>query len=95
GNSPEPSGEKPPPLLTGLSLFESLKDTFPKAFGKKPDSRQIAQLRDLGKEISSAGGATGEQVYDAFKEACDQNIFSVSYVRKILLAWLGMPRAPP
>ncbi|GAH65647.1 unnamed protein product, partial [marine sediment metagenome] len=95
GNSPEPSGEKPPPLLTGLSLFESLKDTFPKAFGKKPDSRQIAQLRDLGKEISSAGGATGEQVYDAFKEACDQNKFSVRYVRAILLDWLGVPRAPP
>jgi len=95
GNLPSALGSRAPPSLTDLSLFESLKDTFPKAFGKKPDSRQIAQLRDLGKEISSAGGATAEQVYDAFKEACDQNIFSVCYVRKILLAWLGVPRAPP
>ncbi len=95
GILPSALGSKSSPSLTGLSLLESLKDTFPKAFGKKPDSREIAQLRDLGKEISSAGGATAEQVYDAFKEACGQNIFSVSYVRKILLAWLGVARAPP
>ena len=95
GNSPESSGEKPPPSLTGLPLFESLKDTFPKAFGRKPDSRETAQLRDLGKEISSAGGATAEQVYDAFKEAAAQNKLHISYIRKILHAWLGLERGPP
>jgi len=52
-------------------------------------------LRDLGKEISSAGGATAKQVYDAFKEACGLNKFSVSYVRAILLDWLGVARGPP
>ncbi len=93
----EGKGQKPhaPPSLTGLSLFEYLKDTFPQAFGRNPNSREIAQLRDLGKEISSAGGATKEQVYDAFKEACGQNKYSVSYVRAILFAWLGVARAPP
>ncbi|MDO9579466.1 MAG: hypothetical protein Q7J06_02705, partial [Bacteroidales bacterium] len=69
GNSPEVSGEESSPPLTGPPLFESFKDTFPQAFGRKPDSREVAQLRDLGKEISAAGGATAEQVYDAFKEA--------------------------
>lgn len=85
----------PSPSLTDLSLFKFLQDTFPQAFGKKPDSREIAQLRDLGKEISSAGGATVEQVYDAFKEACSMKKFSVRYVRAILLDWLGVARAPP
>ena len=99
GNSPETQNRSqvrnPSPPLTGLSLFNYLVDTFPQAFGRKPDSRETAQLRDLGKEISSAGGATAEQVHDAFKEACSHNKFSVSYVRAILLDWLGVPRAPP
>jgi len=95
GNSPEHSGEKPPSSLTGSTLYDHLVDTFPKAFGRKPDSRETAQLRDLGKEISAAGGATAAQVFDAFKEACDHNKFRVSYVRAILLDWLGLARSPP
>ncbi|MBA7615830.1 hypothetical protein ES703_23116 [subsurface metagenome] len=95
GNSPEGSGEESSPSLTGSSLFGYFNEVFPKAFGRKPDSREIAQLRDLGKEISSAGGATAKQVHDAFKEACDLNKFSVSYVRAVLLAWLGLERGPP
>lgn len=95
GISPESSGEKPSPSLTDLPLQEYLTETFPQAFGRKPNSREVAQLRDLGEEISSAGGATAEQVYDAFKEACGQNKLSVSYVRAIILDWLGVPRAPP
>ncbi|GAI23505.1 unnamed protein product, partial [marine sediment metagenome] len=68
---------------------------FPNAFGRIPNSRELAQLRDFEKEISAAGGATAVQVYDAFKEACEQNKFSISYVRAILFGWLGVPRAPP
>jgi hypothetical protein len=92
GNSPERSGEKPSPSLTGLSLLKILTDEFPFAFGRKPGSRESAQLRDLGEEISAAGGATVAQVDDAFKEACIQNKFSVSYVRAIILDWLGVER---
>lgn len=95
GISPEPSGEKPSPSLTGLPLSKILSGTFPQAFGRKPNSRESAQLRDLGNEISSAGGATAEQIYDAFKEAAGQNILHISYVRKILHAWLGVARGPP
>jgi hypothetical protein len=85
----------PTPSLTSLSLSEFLKETFPQAFGRKPDSRETAQLRDLGEEISAVGGATAEQVRDAFKEACMQNKVSVRYVRAILLDWLGVGRGPP
>ena len=95
GNSPEGSGEESSPSLTGSSLFDYFNEVFPKAFGRKPDSRETAQLRDLGKEISSAGGATAKQVHGAFKEACDLNKFSISYVRAVLLAWLGRERGPP
>ena len=95
GNSPEHSGEKPTPPLTGPPLFDYFNEVFPQAFGRKPDSRESAQLRDLGKEISSADGATAEQVYDAFKEAATQNKLHISYIRKILHAWLGLKRDPP
>jgi len=92
GNSPEGSGEKPAPSLTGQTLLDYLVKVFPHAFGKEPDSREIAQLRDLGIEISAAGGATAKQVYEAYKEACDHAKFSVSYVRAVLLDWLGVER---
>lgn len=95
GRLPSALGSRSPPSLTGLSLFEFLKNTFPQAFGREPNSREVAQLRDLGKEISAAGGATAEQVYDAFKEACSQSKLSVRYVRAILFAWLGLERGPP
>jgi len=94
-NIPGAPGGSSSPSLTDLSLFEFLTSIFPNAFGRSPNSREFAQLRDLGKEISTVGGATAEQVYDAFKEACDQNKFSISYVRAILLDWLGVARAPP
>ena len=95
GNLPSALGSRSPPSLTGTPLFQLLVDTFPKAWGRMPDSRETAQLRDLGKELSSAGGATAQQVHDAFKEAAKQNKLSVSYVRKILHAWLGLERGPP
>ncbi|GAI59899.1 unnamed protein product [marine sediment metagenome] len=94
GNSPERSGElsgeKPSPSPVGLALLEN----FPKTFGRKPNSREAAYLRDIEKEISAAG-ATAEQVYDAYKQAAGQNKLHLSYVRAILLKWLGVPRAPP
>ncbi len=92
GILPSVLGSKSPPSPADLSLFGLLEETFPQAFGRKPDSREVAQLRDLGEEISAAGGATAEQVRDAFKEAALGQKFSVSYVRAILLDWLGVAR---
>ncbi len=88
GNSPERSGERSPPSPTTLALLEY----FPKAFGRNPNSREVAYLRDIEKEISAAGGATDAQVYDAYKEACDQNKLHLSYVRAVLFDWLGIER---
>jgi len=90
GNSPERSGEK----TTSSLVTSALLDNFPKAFGKRPNSRELAYLRDIEKEISAAG-ATAEQVRDAFKEAAKQNKLHLSYVRAILLDWLGIARGPP
>lgn len=65
---------------------------FSYAFGREPDSRERAQLRDLGVEVGRAGGAVEQQVHDAFKEAAIHNKCSVSYVRAVLCDWLGVPR---
>ncbi|MBA7657416.1 hypothetical protein ES703_65353 [subsurface metagenome] len=88
GNSPERSGEKPTPSPVASLVFYT---SFQKAWGRKPNTREVAQLRDLEKKISSAG-ATPEQIYAAFKEAAVQNKLHVSYVRAILLDWLGIER---
>lgn len=95
GKSPEGSGERTSPSLVDNQLLDIFYSEFPYSFGRDPDSRESAQLRDLGIEISSAGGATESQVKDAYKEAAMQNKFSISYVRAILHSWLGMGRGPP
>ena len=90
GRLPSALGSRSPPSLVTIALL----DNFPKAFGKKPNSRELAYLRDIEKEISAAG-ATAEQIRDAFKEAAKQNKLHLSYVRAILLDWLGIARGPP
>ncbi|MBA7634667.1 hypothetical protein ES703_42257 [subsurface metagenome] len=93
GNSPEASGEKSTPSpAASLNIF---LENFQKAWGRKPNTREFAQLRDLEKKLSAAGGATAKQVHDAFKEAAMQNKLSISYVRAVLLDWLGIARGPP
>ena len=88
GRSPSTLGSKSPPSPASLKLFI---EGFQKAWGRKPNTREFAQLRDLEKKISSAGG-TPEQIHDAFKEAAFQNKLHISYVRAILLDWLGIER---
>jgi len=90
GNSPESSGEESSPSPIGLALLED----FPKAFGREPDSREKAYLRDIEREISAAG-ATAVQVKAAYKEAATHNKLHLSYVRGILFDWLGLERGPP
>lgn len=80
-------GINPTSSLTGSDLYNYLLKVFPLAFGHQPNSRETAFLQDFSKEISAAGGATAEQVYDAFKEACVHAKFSISYVRAVLMDW--------
>jgi len=62
---------------------------------KKPNARELAQLRDLGKELSARGGVPLDYIKDAFREAAGQKKFHVSYVRAVLLDWMGLARSPP
>ncbi|GAJ19689.1 unnamed protein product, partial [marine sediment metagenome] len=62
GILPSALGSRSPPSSVSLALL----DNFPKAFGRKPNSRELAYLRDIEKEISAAG-ATAKQICDAFK----------------------------
>jgi len=89
GRLPSALGSKSAPS-PGASLNIFI-ESFQKAWGRKPNTREAAQLRDLEKEISSAGG-TPEQIHDAFKEAAFHNKLHISYVRAILLDWLGIER---
>jgi len=91
--SAEPSSaSNPSPSLSGEFLFQSLVSTYQQGWGLKPDSKVTAQLRDLGEEISAGGGATATQIHDAFKEAAALGKLHVSYVRAVVLAWLGISR---
>ncbi|GAI49120.1 unnamed protein product, partial [marine sediment metagenome] len=84
--------QHPSPSPVSIALLEN----FPKAFGRDPNSRELAYLRDIEKELSAAD-ATAEQIHDAYKEAAGQNKLHLSYVRAILLDWLGIKRerGPP
>jgi hypothetical protein len=74
----------------GIRVPPDYLDTKP----REPSAREIAQLRDLAKEIETAGGCTDEMIKQAFDEAAAQGSpkLNVSYVRAVLLDWLGVER---
>lgn len=55
-------------------------------------AKDEAQLRDLAIELSAAGGCPADTIKQAFDEAVGQHKYSVSYVRAVLLDWLGVER---
>jgi len=68
-----------------------------KVIPREPGGKDLAQLRDLAEELIAAGGCPLSYIREAFREAAGQGTkskMSISYVRAILLAWLGVPRAP-
>lgn len=85
-------------------IYETLKENYCRRWGhvraKNPDEiipRQMkakdeAQLRDLAIELSGAGGCSADKIKQAFDEAAGQRKYSVSYVRAVLLDWLGIER---
>ena len=107
GNSPEPSGEKPSPspTVSPVKLLTKLTECYRIGWGtirakepekiipRPPDARIDAQLRDLADELFWVGGCSLEYIDQAFKDAASHQKMHVSYVRKILLAWLA--RGPP
>lgn len=90
------SGEKAPspspaslPNYTKLEqdIYQKFIECMPFCFKRQPDSRELAQIRDYSKEVAAAGAAP-QMVFDAFKEAGNQNKLHLSYVHAILIAWL-------
>ena len=62
---------------------------------REPGGKDLAQLRDLTEELVAAGGCPLDYIRQAFREAAGQETkskMSVSYVRRILEDWLGIPR---
>jgi len=62
---------------------------------REPTARESAQIRDLALELVRAGGCPLSYIREAFREAAGQtekSKKSVSYVRAILLDWLGIER---
>ena len=109
GNSPESSGEKPSPSpTTDLQIINNIliksfrhewgrvpAEAPDKVVERNPTARELAQLRDLGEELSARGGVPLDYIKDAFREAAGAKKFRVSYVRAVLFDWLGLPRSPP
>ncbi len=109
GNSPEDSGEDPSPSPTAdLQIINRfLIKSFRHEWGRvpaiapdtvierEPDARELAQLRDLGKELSARGGVPLDYIKQAFGEAAGAKKFHISYVRAVLLDWMGLARSPP
>jgi len=70
----------------GMVKPGKLKETIP----KEPDFRETAQLRDLAAELYAAGADADSMIIkEAFRDAGLHNKFHISYVRTILLSWLG------
>ncbi len=59
---------------------------------REPKPRELAQLRDLSKQISAAGGCPPSYISDAFNEAAGHSKMTISYVRAIILDWMGVAR---
>jgi len=105
GSRPSPS---PADLTIEISeILDKLTSCFRSRWGRvpadrpyeviprEPTARESAQLRDLAKELSAGGGCPLNYVKQVFDEAAEHEKKHISYVRKILLAWLGRERAPP
>lgn len=108
GNLPSALGSTPSPSLTAdISIFKELTRCFKIEWGRvpanepdkiirrEPNARESAQLRDLAKNLSDVGGVPLDYIKQAFREAASHNKRHISYVRAILLDWIGIPRGPP
>ena len=75
-----------------MRFGKPLPPDYEKIKPRQPNFRELAQLRDLAKEISAAGGCEHPMIKQAFDEASGQHKQHISYVRAVLLDWLGVER---
>jgi len=95
GEDRDKTKRKPSPSPTSTKeILDKLKYCYESGWDKKAGGKVSAQLRDLAQELSAAGCSL-DYIEEAFKEAARMNKYSIRYVRKILLAWLGTERGPP
>ncbi|MBA7711123.1 hypothetical protein ES703_120078 [subsurface metagenome] len=104
--TPSPSTRAPP---SEIQILHRLTECFKREWGRvkaealdkviprEPTAKESAQLRDLARELSSAGGCPLETIDEAFRDVAGQPQpkMHISYVRKVLRAWLGLERGPP
>ena len=95
GRLPSKLGSRSPPSpSTHIQIYGNFVECYEQGWGMKTDGKILAQMRDFAQELSAAG-CPESYVREAFKEAAAANKCRLSYVRAILLDWLGVPRAPP
>lgn len=70
-------------------IINQMMSAFPKCFGREPDFKELAQLRDLSQELANYQ-CPATLAYQAIREASKSNKHRLSYVRAIALAWLGI-----
>ena len=84
-------GGKPSPTPLHLKIYNEFINNFNYAFGHQPNAKELAQVRDLSHELSQHN-CPEKIIKDALKEAAGYNKSSLSYVRAILLDWIGVKR---
>ncbi len=106
GSNSSPSPRAPP---SEIQILHRLTECFKREWGRvpaespekvilrEPTAKESAQLRDLARELSSAGGCPLETIDEAFRDVAGQPQpkMKITYVRAILLDWLGLERGPP
>jgi len=102
-NHPSPSTTSDQPEIL-RKLTKCFKFEWGRVPAREPDKiiprelggREKAQLRDLAKELSAVGGVPLDFIKQAFRDAAGRpDKMHISYVRRILLDWLGVARGPP
>ena len=101
------STDRPSPVVDSYNeILKRLTECFKVRWGKvpadrpneiirrEPTAKESAQLRDLAQELCVAGGCPLKYIDQAFDEAAGQPAqkMKISYVRAILLDWLGVKR---
>ena len=97
-SSPSPTTDQPEILKELTQCFRVEWGRVPsgeldKITPREPGARESAQLRDLAKELATVGSVPLAFIEQAFRDAAGRpDKMHISYVRAILLSWLGVEK---
>jgi len=94
GKGEGPKRHPKPSPSTPIQIYGNFVECYEQGWGKRTSGKTLAQMRDFSQELSAAG-CPESYVREAFKEAAKANKHKLTYVRAILLDWLGVARGPP